>query len=106
MLLCYGIYMYMTMNMMYINIYIYCTLAVLVAKHKVIALPSYGEKSEICLHGNNCIFDYVLKPQYNIAFRATFCSNRLRQPIECIDIADNERIQTQGRPVSENLCAK
>ena len=26
--------------------------------------------------------------------------------IECIDILENERIRTQGRPVSENLCVK
>ena len=26
--------------------------------------------------------------------------------IECIDIEENERIRTQGRPVSENLCDK
>ena len=26
--------------------------------------------------------------------------------IECIDIAENERIRTQCRPVSENLCVK
>ena len=33
----------------------------------------------------------------------TFCPTDI---IECIDIAENERIRTQGRPVSENLCVK
>ena len=28
------------------------------------------------------------------------------QSIDCIDIAENERIRTQVLPVSENLCVK
>ena len=41
-----------------------------------------------------------------IDYRASQKQRPRDQHIECIDITENERIRTQGRPVSGNLCVK
>ena len=56
------------------------------------------------------VFDYNMATY--IVSKVLYCDdysiiNQIAiKPIECINIAENERIRTQGRAVSENICIK